>query len=911
MYVSALARPFLTTLGLLALASRAPTAEPPPALSPPAVSNVSGEVHAAGSDQPLAGARVLCGANEVAAGPDGRFVITLPPGEWTCEVSAERHFPQRVPVSVSEGAPVTLQFSLAPDMHVRESVEVTAPALDAGATTVLAPADVVSAAGAAENIFRVLETMPGVVGANEYQSRLAVRGGGPDQNLTVMDGVEIHSPYRLDGVMSAFNPETVTDFELTTGAFSARYGDRLSSILVVRNRAGGSGPRRGGSAALGMTDGNVTVDGPLPAKLPGTWVVAARQTYYDVIAERVVRTNLPGFRDLQARSTLELPGGRRLTLFALTGHEWADTVVPPKDLLPRRPPASTGGGPPASSPRGSSVVQKSPRRIDTADPPDEPVDPIESPSAPASAGTASATVPVAKKDPLGNLDRFVLDSHNGVFAATFESPLGARLRSTTTVSSYVNDEDQTLVRRRAISPLAADRGVGIRDTALRSELALDLGRHALDAGFEAHALRTRWDWRVGGLRADDTWSWGAPGGPTTWGRGLPTELQSRWTSSRGGAWVEDRMRVGGRGLVRAGLRIDRANVNGETTVSPRLLATWRLAAGRVYVGAGRHFQSPGYEKLVQGDYFFDLSGAVRYAEALPTASQTGAPVIDPSAPASSAPSSPLTQVVATGAQALRSARSLQLVAGIEQRVFGVANVRVEAYHKTFDRLTVGRLETEEERRARVAKYDFPAELAGSIPQAAEVTRFPVSDGRGSAYGVEVVVSRVARGARRTLDGWISYSYGVAEREAWGRRFAFDYDRRHAVTLVASWQARKWLRLGLTGRVASGFPRTPEIRRVSAIEDASDTDGDGNRNELIPRRDGNGALIYETVDANLAQINSERYPYYARLDARVTFTPRGRDGRLMLYLDVINVLNRRIAIVQVIPILPSLGARWRF
>ncbi|MFH7813526.1 TonB-dependent receptor plug domain-containing protein, partial [Acetobacter lovaniensis] len=72
----------------------------------------------------------------------------------------------------------------------------------------------------------------------EFGSRLAVRGGSPDQNLTVMDGVEIHDPYRLYGLTSAFNPETIQAFELATGGFSAKYGDRLSSLLSIENRDG-------------------------------------------------------------------------------------------------------------------------------------------------------------------------------------------------------------------------------------------------------------------------------------------------------------------------------------------------------------------------------------------------------------------------------------------------------------------------------------------------------------------------------------------------------------------------------------------------------------------------------------------------------------------------------------------------
>ena len=92
--------------------------------------------------------------------------------------------------------------------------------------------------GALDNVFRTLQTLPGVNATEEFGSRLAVRGGSPDQNLTIMDGVEIHDPYRLFGLTSAFNPEIIQRFELATGGFSAKYGDRLSSMLLVENRDG-------------------------------------------------------------------------------------------------------------------------------------------------------------------------------------------------------------------------------------------------------------------------------------------------------------------------------------------------------------------------------------------------------------------------------------------------------------------------------------------------------------------------------------------------------------------------------------------------------------------------------------------------------------------------------------------------
>jgi TonB-dependent receptor-like protein len=114
---------------------------------------------------------------------------------------------------------------------------------------------VLTVAGSADSIFRTLQTLPGVAATDELGSRLALRGGGPDENLTIMDGVEIHSPYRRFGLTSAFNPETLRTFELSTGAFAAHYGDRLSSLLVVENRDGDDTERFSGTFSRASRSG--------------------------------------------------------------------------------------------------------------------------------------------------------------------------------------------------------------------------------------------------------------------------------------------------------------------------------------------------------------------------------------------------------------------------------------------------------------------------------------------------------------------------------------------------------------------------------------------------------------------------------------------------------------------------------
>jgi len=187
------------------------------------------------------------------------------------------------------------------------------------------------------------------------------------------------------------------------------------------------------------------------------------------------------------------------------------------------------------------------------------------------------------------------------------------------------------------------------------------------------------------------------------------------------------------------------------------------------------------------------------------------------------------------------------------------------------------------------------------------------------------------GAR--LSGWATYTFGVARREAYGRTFPFEYDRRHAATVVAGLRVKSWLDVAATARVASGFPRTP-VRglRVAAAADAADADADGNRAELVPERDPAGRPVYLIDLGGVGNLLTARLPTFARLDFRATAYPGGRQGRWELYLDVINVLDRenvgfvgpkleydpaaeRPRLVETgtasIPFLPSFGVRFRF
>jgi hypothetical protein len=433
----------------------------------------------------------------------------------------------------------------------------------------------------------------------------------------------------------------------------------------------------------------------------------------------------------------------------------------------------------------------------------------------------------------------------------------------------------------------------VRDLALREELSFQAGdRHALEAGFELHRLHTGVHFVTTGDRNPTA----ANGSSVLGGAGLPDALDSRRGASRAGAWLQDRFAAGGRLTLEPGVRLDWSGVNGRTTLSPRLAIGVALDDDtRLRAAGGVYTQSPGYEKLSQADYFIDLTAAGR---------------LD-----------------------LASERAVHAVVGVERQLPGGLTARVEAYYKRIDDLLIGRLETEEERRARLARYDFSRELRDELPQEPLITSFPTNDGRGRAYGFDFYLARPASAAGSQPSGWLAYTYGHADRDAYGRTYPFEYDRRHALSVVALWPATGWLDVSATARVASGFPRTPAVGvRVSAKPDGGDSDKDGNVGELVPERDSEGRLVYVVDLGGVQNLNSARLPVFARLDVRLTFRPSWSGGRWQIYLDLINVLDRENAgildprlehdpdsgrprireePVASIPFLPSVGVRFRF
>jgi hypothetical protein len=133
-----------------------------------------------------------------------------------------------------------------------------------------------------KDAIRVLQLMPGVQKGTEGQTGLYVRGGGPEQNLIILDDAVVYNASHLFGFFSVFNSDALKSAELTKGGFPARYGGRLSSVVEL-NMKEGSKEKLHGEGGIGLLSSRFTLEGPL-VKNKASFLVSARRTYVDALA---------------------------------------------------------------------------------------------------------------------------------------------------------------------------------------------------------------------------------------------------------------------------------------------------------------------------------------------------------------------------------------------------------------------------------------------------------------------------------------------------------------------------------------------------------------------------------------------------------------------------------------------------
>ncbi|MCC5917602.1 MAG: carboxypeptidase-like regulatory domain-containing protein [Cryomorphaceae bacterium] len=144
------------------------------------------------------------------------------------------------------------------------------------------------------DILRVMQLMPGVQSGNEGSVGLYVRGGGPDQNLILLDGVPIYNVSHLFGFFSVFNADAIKSASIIKGGFPARYGGRLSSVIDITMKEGDMRKFRG-EGSIGLIASKLTLEGPI-VKDKTSFMISGRRTYIDALAQPFIASQEPGAR---------------------------------------------------------------------------------------------------------------------------------------------------------------------------------------------------------------------------------------------------------------------------------------------------------------------------------------------------------------------------------------------------------------------------------------------------------------------------------------------------------------------------------------------------------------------------------------------------------------------------------------
>jgi hypothetical protein len=174
------------------------------------------------------------------------------------------------------------------------------------------------------DILKTITLLPGIQSGGEGSSGLYVRGGGPDENLMLLDEAPVYNASHLMGFFSVFNSDAIKDIQVYKGGIPAEYGGKASSVIDIRMKDGNS-KEFGGQAGIGNISSRLTLEGPI-IKDKWSFIVSGRRTYADVVARMIgieeLKDNQLYFYDLNLKTNIQFSHKDKLFISAYTGNDY-------------------------------------------------------------------------------------------------------------------------------------------------------------------------------------------------------------------------------------------------------------------------------------------------------------------------------------------------------------------------------------------------------------------------------------------------------------------------------------------------------------------------------------------------------------------------------------------------------------
>lgn len=288
--------------------------------------SLSGEVRDAVTKQPLPGANiVIIGTSLGAACNDNGYYVIKNIEQGTYQVRATMlgyESAVNADVVVSPQRNKKISFELKASSIELNVVEVQSeyfarPAENVVSMRTLSPEEIRRSPGSAEDIFRVMQSMPGVATAGGKSAQLIVRGGSPDENLTLLDNIEIYNPIHFArsgesmGIISIVNPALLEKVDFLTGGFPAKYGDKMSSVFDMTLQEGNK-ELYNSDVNTNIAGFGVMMDGPLIDN--SSMIFSLRRGFFDILTAIMDRPAAPRYYDAVGKATYDINKDNRISI---------------------------------------------------------------------------------------------------------------------------------------------------------------------------------------------------------------------------------------------------------------------------------------------------------------------------------------------------------------------------------------------------------------------------------------------------------------------------------------------------------------------------------------------------------------------------------------------------------------------
>lgn len=220
----------------------------------------------------------------------GRYSLTLKGDSATLRISYIGYRPQEHRIAIGGNCQLSVRLQPALELH---EVRVTADRVSSPKVSQMSAIEVpaeqirlVPVIFGESDVLKAIQLLPGVQSGTEGMSGIYVRGGGPDQNLFLLDGIPLYNVNHLGGFFSAFNGDAVKNITLYKGSFPGRFSGRISSVLDIATN-NGNDKEWHGSASVGLIAAKVNVEGPI-IKEKTTLSASLRRTYGDLMLRPIL-----------------------------------------------------------------------------------------------------------------------------------------------------------------------------------------------------------------------------------------------------------------------------------------------------------------------------------------------------------------------------------------------------------------------------------------------------------------------------------------------------------------------------------------------------------------------------------------------------------------------------------------------